>query len=85
MKRGFLADLFCTTDNLHWDLARILSAWALLSVSALAGYKVYSGMDVSIGEYAQALMAVLTGCAIFIGGKDAARTFASRKGDTPPE
>lgn len=79
MKRGFLADLFTTVDNCHWDLARILSAWSLLSVSALAAFKVYRGMDVSIGEYAQALMAVLTGCAIFIGGKDAARTFATKK------
>ena len=78
MKKGFLADLFCTTDNQHWDLARILSAWSLVSVSLLAAYKVKSGLDISIGEYAQALMAVLTGCAIFIGGKDAARTFSKK-------
>jgi hypothetical protein len=85
MKRGFLADLFCTVDNRFWDLARICSAWAIISVSLLAAFKIYKGMDVSISEYAQAMMTVFTGCALFIGGKDAARTFAIRKSNEGAE
>lgn len=84
MKRGFWADLFTTADNQHWDLARILSAWGVISVSLLAAYKIYKGLDVSIGEYAQAMMTVFTGCALFIGGKDAARAFAIKKGEQTP-
>ena len=82
MKRGFWADLFCTVDNQHWDLARILSAWATLSVSLLAAYKLYQNQELNIAEYATAMMTVLGGSAVFIGAKDIAR--AKSKGAEQP-
>jgi hypothetical protein len=79
MKRGFFADLFTNVTNEAWDLARILSAWGVLSVSMLAGYKIFKGQELSLSEYAQAMMTVFTGCALFIGAKDVARAHSIKK------
>jgi hypothetical protein len=76
---GFLADLFKGVNNKHWELSRLSSAWAILSTSALAGYKVYAGQDLPISDYAQAMMLVMGGCAVFIAAKDVARTNALSK------
>lgn len=71
--RQFLADLFKGVGNKAWELGRISAAWAIFSTSALAVYKLYQGQDLSLNDYATAMMTVFTGCAIFIGAKDVAR------------
>ena len=82
--KKLLRDLFMNVGNEAWDLARILSTWGVLSVSVLASYKIYKGLDVSIGEYAQAMMTVFTGCALFIGAKDVARAHAAKRANEEP-
>lgn len=77
--KKLLRDLFMNVGNEAWDLARILSTWGVLSVSLLAGYKVFKEQPLSLSEYAQAMMTVFTGCALFIGGKDLARAHAAKK------
>lgn len=72
----FFRDLFTGVSNQSFELARVLSAWTVLSTSALAGWKVYSGQDVSLNDYATAMMLVMGGCAVFIGAKDTARAHA---------
>ncbi len=74
----FLRDLFCGVGNQNWELGRISAAWAILSTSALAGYKVYADQPFTLTEYATAMMAIFTGCAIFIGAKDMARAGANK-------
>ncbi|HVM38338.1 MAG TPA: hypothetical protein VM265_08130 [Sphingomicrobium sp.] len=85
--KTFAADLFKGVGNVGWDLARILSTWAVLSVSALALYKLAIGQEVALKDYAESLMWVFSGCALFIGGKDAVRAFAVGKDGaaSPPE
>ena len=78
MRQGFLIDLFGTVCNCHWDLARILSAIAFLGVNLLAIYRAYHGEVPTLSDYASANLQVLTGCAIFIGGKDLARSIATK-------
>jgi hypothetical protein len=83
MKHGFWADLFTTVCGCYWDLARILSAIAFLGVNLLAIYRASQGEIPTLSDYASANLQVLTGCAIFIGGKDLARSIAT-KGATAP-
>jgi hypothetical protein len=83
MKTGFLIDLFGTVCNCHWDLARIISALTWLGVNLLAIYRASQGEIPTLSDYASANLQVLTGCAIFIGGKDLARSIAT-KGATAP-
>jgi hypothetical protein len=78
MRQGFLIDLFGTVCNAHYDLARILSAIAFLGVNLLAIYRAYLGEVPTLSDYASANLQVLTGCAIFIGGKDIARSIATK-------
>lgn len=78
--KKFLADLFKNVGNDAWDLARILSALSVISVMAMGGYKIYAGQQLSLSEYANGLMTVMAGCAIFIGAKDVARAHAQSKG-----
>ena len=80
MKTGFLADLFTTVCGCYWDLARIMSALTWLGVNLLAIYRAYQGEIQTLGELASANLQVLTGCAIFIGGKDIARKIATGAG-----
>jgi hypothetical protein len=82
-KTGLMADLLCGIGNLYWDLARILSAIAFLGVNLLAIYRASQGEIPTLSDYASANLQVLTGCAIFIGGKDLARSIAT-KGATAP-
>lgn len=77
MKTGFLADLFTTVCNCHWDLARIMSALTWLGVNLLAIFRAYQGETPTLGELASANLTVITGCAIFISAKDATRKFAT--------
>lgn len=76
--RQFLRDLFMGVSNQAWELGRISAAWAIISTSALAGYKVYAGQAFTLTEYATAMMTVFTGCAIFIGAKDMAKAGANK-------
>ena len=78
MKTGFLIDLFGTVCNCHWVLARIMSALTWLGVNLLAAYRAYQGEIPTLNELASANLQVLTGCAIFIGGKDVARSIATK-------
>jgi hypothetical protein len=78
MKHGFWADLLCGIGNLFWDLARIMSALAFVGVNLLAIYRAYLGEVPTLSDYASANLQVLTGCAIFIGGKDLARSIATK-------
>jgi hypothetical protein len=71
--KQFLADLFKGVGNKAWELGRISAAWAIFSTSALAGFKLYQGQDLGLNDYAQAMMTVFAGCAIFIGAKDIAK------------
>lgn len=77
--RQFLADLFKGHGNKAWDLARISAAWAIFSTSAIAIYKLYQGQDLSLTDYATAMMTVLGGCAVFIASKDVAKAHADKK------
>lgn len=76
MKQGFWADLLCGIGNSYWDLARILSALAFLSIVLLAIYRIHEGQIPTLSEYADAIMKVFAGCVVFIGGKDAARAYS---------
>lgn len=71
--RQFIADLFKGPGNKAWELARLASAWAIFSTSGIAIYKIYAGQDVPLESYANAMMLVLGGCAVFIGAKDISR------------
>lgn len=77
--RGFLGDLFKGVGNNGWELARILSTLAIASVLLMGWLKEYRGQDLSLTEYANALMAVFGGCALFIGSKDLASAHACAK------
>lgn len=77
-KTGFLADLFCNVKNTHWELARVLSAWAVISTSAIAFYKLFQGQELELTSYATAMMTVLGGSAVFIGLKDGVRSHAEK-------
>lgn len=81
----FVRDLFTNVGNEHWELARVLSFWTVMSTSALAGWKVYTSQPLSLNEYASAMMLVLGGCAVFIGAKDVARAHSVKTegGATP--
>lgn len=85
MKRGFWADLFTTVCNCHWELGRILSGVAFLGVNLLALYMAYKGNPPTLDQYTEAHLKLFTGCALFIGGKDAARAFAIRKANEGAE
>lgn len=76
--KQFLEDLFKGVGNKAWELGRIAAAWAIFSTSALAGFKLYVGQPVSLTEYAQAMMVVFAGCAIFIGAKDLAKAHSEK-------
>lgn len=78
----FLADLFKGVGNKAWDLARIASAWAIFSTSAIALYKLKVGQDLKLTEYATAMMTVLGGCAVFIASKDVSKAHAEAKTPT---
>lgn len=78
MKTGFLADLFTTVCNCHWDLARIMSAIAFVGFHALVVHNIASGQPVTPNEYGEALLKLVTGCVAFIGGKDLARRVATK-------
>jgi hypothetical protein len=77
-KTGLWADLFCGIGNTYLDLARILSGIAFLGVNMLAVYRAIQGEPPTLADYASANLQVLTGCAIFIGGKDVARSIATK-------
>lgn len=83
MKR-FVEDIFKGVNNRYWDLGRISSFWVILSTSVIAGYKVYTGQPLTLNEYASSMMFVLTGCVIFIGGKDLALAAVHKMNSTPP-
>lgn len=74
----FFADLFKGVGNKAWELGRVSAAWAILSTSALAGYKLYQGMPLALGEYADAMMKVFAGSALFIGAKDVAKAHSEK-------
>jgi hypothetical protein len=78
MKQGFWADLLMGIGNTYYDLARILSAIAFLGVNLLAIYRAAQGEIPTLADFASANLQVLTGCAIFIGGKDLARSIATK-------
>lgn len=84
MKTGFLADLFTTVCNCRWELGRILSGIAFLGVNLLALYMVKQGNPPTLKEYTEAHLALFAGCALFIGGKDAARAYALKQGAEAP-
>lgn len=77
--RQLLADLFKGVNNKGWELARFLSTWAVLSTSGIALYKIYSGQELSLESYANSMMVVLGGCAVFIASKDVGSAVASQK------
>lgn len=74
----FFADLFKGVGNQAWDLARISAAWAIFSTSGIAIYKLYIGQELSLTDYATAMMTVLGGCAVFIASKDVAKAHAEK-------
>lgn len=74
----FLEDLFKGVGNKAWELGRISSAWAILSTSALAGYKLFQNQPFSLSDYSTAMMQVFAGCAIFIGAKDVAKAHSEK-------
>lgn len=76
--RQLLADLFKGVGNKAWELGRIAAAWAILSTSAIAIFKLYQGQDLKLTDYASAMMTVFAGCAVFIGAKDAARAYSEK-------
>lgn len=76
--KQLLADLFKGVGNKAWELGRISAAWAIFSTSGLAGFKLYQGQDLSLNDYATAMMTVFAGCAIFIGAKDVARAHSEK-------
>lgn len=76
MKQGFWADLLCGIGNTYWDLARILSLLAFLSVVGLAILQIRHGEIPKLAEYADAIMKVFVGCGAFIAGKDVARAYS---------
>jgi hypothetical protein len=78
MKQGLLIDLFGTVCNCHYDLARIMSFAAFVGLNLLALYRCWQGEVPTLSDYASANLQVLTGCAIFIGGKDVARSIATK-------
>lgn len=77
-KEGILADLLCGIGNLYWDLARILSAAAFVGLHLLGAYMLAKGQPVTLNDYAEAVLKLLAGCAIFIGGKDVARAYSTK-------
>lgn len=78
VKHSFWKDLFYGIGNGYADLARILSGIAFLGVNLLAIYRASQGEIPTLSDYASANLQVLTGCAIFIGGKDVARSIATK-------
>ena len=83
MRQGFLIDLFGTVCNCHYDLARIMSFATWLLVNLLAAYRAYLGEVPTLMELGNANLIVITGCAIFIGGKDVARSIATKGAGQP--
>jgi hypothetical protein len=78
----FLGDLFKGVGNKGWELARVSCGWAILSTSALAGFKLFQGQPLAMNDYADAMMKVFAGSALFIGAKDVAKAHADSKAST---
>ena len=81
---AFLRDLFMGIGNQFWDLGRVAAGWAIFSTSALAIHKHFFIAPITLAEYSSSMMYVLTGCVIFIGGKDLALVVANRMNIVPP-
>lgn len=79
-----IEDLFKGVNNQYWDLGRIASFWTIFTTSAIAAFKLYHGHPLTLPEYASSMMYVLTGCVIFIGGKDLALAAVHKMSFTPP-
>lgn len=66
-----LKDLFYGNGNKHLDLGRVLSLFAVMAPLAAAGWNVYLGLEIQLGEFGGGIAAVVTACAVLIASKDA--------------
>lgn len=69
-----LRDLFSNVGNQHWELARVMAGWAVLSFSAAFIYAlVWRGAVPDWSDLGAGYGAVLLGAGALIGIKDVAR------------
>ena len=70
----FLSDLFKGIGGLHWELARIMAAWAVLTYSGAFLYALaIKGTVPDWSDLGVGFAALLTGAGALIGIKDFAR------------